>query len=111
MKRMARLAIVILGVGFISLAFAGDEANRPEPPSFSDIDVNDDALISQDEFQSFMESRRGDRGGRQRPHGGRFNPVERADIDGDGYLNEEEFNAMRENMRNRWRDRGERESL
>ena len=84
-----------------AIAVAGDR-ERPVPPSFAELDANGDQYIDADELASFMqqrieERRRHFKGDRQRPEGGRapgggrFNPIERADTDGDGMLNETEY--------------------
>jgi len=96
MKDMEIWVVVLIGVGFFSLALAGDNMDRPTPPTFSDIDANGDQLISQDEMRTFMEGMMARMHARK---GGRHNPFERGDADGDGYLNEEEFNEMRNAMR------------
>jgi hypothetical protein len=84
---------------FDSLALAGEPPAMPDPPTFSELDANGDLLITEEEFRSFMEQRFAERqDGRRGPPGGRFNPIERADTDGDGALNEQEYQQMMERM-------------
>ena len=92
---------VIAGLFWLlaAIAVAGDR-ELPAPPSFAEVDTNGDQYVDADELSSFMQQRweqrhehfKGD-GQRpeRRPGGGRFNPIERADTDGDGMLNETEF--------------------
>lgn len=102
MKKTGLVAMVI-SLGLASTAIAGEHERKHTPPSFADIDSNDDALISDEEFQAFVQKKRdemAERDGRGRgPR--RMNPVEIADEDGDGYLNESEFDSLRDRMKER----------
>ena len=84
---------------FAAIAVAGDR-ELPAPPSFAEVDTNGDQYIDADELSSFIRQRlqqrdehfKGDpQRPERRPGGGRFNPIERADTDGDGMLDETEF--------------------
>ena len=94
--------------GFMEQRFAEREDGRrgppamPDPPTFAELDANGDLLITEEEIHSFMEQRFAEReDGRRGPPGGCFNPIERADTDGDGALNEQEYQQMMERMRER----------
>ena len=103
---LARVSALTTLLAVSAAAHAGD--SRPTPPSFADIDTNNDALISSDEFAAFAAARAEERGVQAPPGRRSFNPVERADADGDGYLNEVEFDALMQRMRDRMMDRGQR---
>ena len=96
--KLVALAIVL---SLTSVANAGEHERKHTPPNFSDIDSNDDALISNEEFELFMQQKREEMAeGRGRgPRG--MNPVEMGDEDGDGYLNEAEFDSLRNRMKER----------
>ena len=101
-----------------SCAMASDPGDRPAPPAFADIDTNADMYIDREEFSQFSAGMREKVGGNFRSRPGGKSPEDRAarmydeaDVDGDGLLNEEEFNSMqdsmrqrREKMRDRWSD-------
>ena len=95
--------IVLSGVVlFGSPALAGEPPAMPGPPTFAEFDANGDLLITEEEFRGFMEQRFAEReDGRRGPPGGCLNPIERADTDGDGALNEQEYQQMMERMRER----------
>lgn len=96
MQATTTRAIAVLFWLFAAIAVAGDR-ELPAPPSFAEVDTNGDQYIDADELYSFMQQRlqqrqeqfKGDP--ERRPGGGRFNPIERADTDGDGMLNETEY--------------------
>lgn len=110
MKRLTMIVVLALGVvlGFNANAEGGKE--RPEPPSFSEIDSNTDLLISREEMEAAMSARMGDRGPRRGRGGDPEERFNRLDSDGDGYLNEAEFEAARakfEERRGHHRRRGD----
>lgn len=95
MKATISRAVTSLFCLFAAVAVAGDQ-EPPAPPSFAEVDANGDQYIDADEMASFMQQRFEERGKQfkgnmPRPGGGRFNPIERADADGDGMLNETEY--------------------
>jgi hypothetical protein len=98
MKKLMTIVALTLGMILAFNASADGDKQRPEPPSFTEIDSDADQLISREEMEAAMEARVGDRaprrGGGRDPEG-RFN---RVDEDGDGYLNEAEFDAARARM-------------
>ena len=101
MKILMTILALTLGVILAFNASANGDKQRPEPPSFTEIDSNADLLISREEMQAAMEARVGDRGprrGRGPDPEARFDHV---DEDGDGYLNEAEFDAARTKMEDR----------
>ena len=101
MKSIRAAIIALVGVACTSLALA-EGGFRPQPPSFADLDTNGDSLISREELQNARKGMPGGRGGERKvPEGGEFDPIAMADADGDGYLNEDEFDALREKMRER----------
>lgn len=104
MKRLTTIMVLIIGLAFIGGANAGDRSERPDPPSFADIDSNSDQLVSREEMEVFVREN-GRKGGHEGRRGGdpekRF---DRADTDGDGYLSEAEMDAVREKMAG-YRDR------
>lgn len=109
MKTNGLIAAIILIVAATAATAEGHE--RPHPQiNFSDVDENDDALISRDELEAFMLQMRERRSKarRLRPEG--FSPVDIADEDGDGYLNEDEFATLKARMRERMRERHDRQS-
>ena len=81
-------------------------AEQPEPPArfeFTALDTNGDQYVDPQEFGDFMDKLR--EAMRARFGGGREGPADRmlelyggADLDGDGLLNEAEFDALREKM-------------
>lgn len=101
MKTLIMILTLTVGLTLAFNASAKGDKQRPEPPSFTEIDSNADQLISREEMEAAMQSRVGDRGPR-RGDGpdpeARFN---RADEDGDGYLNEAEFDAAHAKMEER----------
>ena len=99
MKATTTRAVAGLFWLLAAIAVAGDR-ELPAPPSFAEVDTNGDQYVDADELSSFMQQRweqrhehfKGDaQRPERRPGGGRFNPIERADTDGDGMLNETEF--------------------
>ena len=99
MKATTTRAVAGLFWLFAAIAVAGDR-ELPAPPSFAEVDTNGDQYVDADELSAVLQQRWEKRheqfkGGAQRPErrpgGGRFNPIERADTDGDGMLNETEF--------------------
>ncbi len=99
MKATTTRAVAGLFWLLAAIAVAGDR-ELPPPPSFAEVDTNGDQYVDADELSSFMQQRwekrqehfKGDaQRPERRPGGGRFNPIERADTDGDGMLNETEF--------------------
>jgi len=82
-----------------TLAVASDDINSRSRPSFESIDTNNDMLLSSDEIEAFMQSRRHERGEHQRSESQRRSRLEQVDTDGDGFVNESEFNAFHEVMR------------
>ncbi len=108
MKTLALLAALSATL-VVSIASAGDKDRMP--PSFGEIDTNDDALISQEELAAFAERRMAERGVAVPPGGFKLNPVERADTDGDGYLSEAEFDEMITRARELMRKRGASRSV
>ena len=95
MKATISRTVTSLFCLFAAVAVAGDQ-ELPAPPSFAEVDANGDQYIDADEMASFMQQRFEERGKQfkgnmPRPGGGRFNPIERADADGDGMLNETEY--------------------
>ncbi len=103
MKTLALMAALSATL-VASIANAGDE--RRGPPTFSEIDTNDDALISQEEMAAFAERRMSERGIAVPEGGFKLNPVERADADGDGYLSEAEFDELISRARQFRQNRG-----
>lgn len=81
-------------------------AEQPEPPArfeFAALDTNGDQYVDPEEFGVFTDKMR--EAMRARFGGGREGPADRmlelyggADLDGDGLLNETEFDALREKM-------------
>ncbi len=101
MKKLMTIVALTLGMILAFNASADGDKQRPEPPSFTEIDSNADQLISREEMEAVMEARAGDRRprcGDGRDPEARFN---RVDEDGDGYLNEAEFDAARAKMEER----------
>ena len=112
----------VAAIVLVSCFAIADENDRPDfQPEFSEIDTNDDLYISKEELEEHFvrirsavgrgfEGRRGNR----MPGGGRKDRMAQlfddADSDGDGLLNEYEFEEMRASIqesRGRWRqDRG-----
>jgi hypothetical protein len=82
-----------------SIALANDDMPDRRGPSFEDLDQNKDLLIGPDEFEAFMQGRSDNRGKRRQSESLRPSRLERLDTDGDGYVNESEFNAFHEGMR------------
>tara|TARA_R110002096_G_scaffold128768_1_gene277083 strand:- start:4012 stop:4404 length:393 start_codon:yes stop_codon:yes gene_type:complete len=101
-------AAILIAMGFAIDANADDRGERRGPVAFADIDTNADSLLSLEELQAMKanKGRKGDRkGGGKRRMG--LDPQERlslADTDGDGYLNEAEFDAAREVIREKMRE-------
>ena len=90
-----------IGLGLSFGASAGDKADRPALPSFSEIDENSDQLISREEIEAAMLAAGRAQRARVRDGGDRPDRFAYADSDGDGYLNESEFAAVREKMEER----------
>ena len=119
---MRRISLLCLAIVLAPVAAHADDGDAPAPPSFSEVDSNNDLYVDAAELQAFMEHMR-EQAGRQgrdgrrpsMPHGARRGgPIEMADADGDGMLNEQEYydllirmEEMRERFRERRRDRGE----
>jgi Ca2+-binding EF-hand superfamily protein len=99
MKQKSSWIFVLVGLGLASMAIANDDMRARSGPSFEDFDQNNDMLISADEMEAFMQSRRQDWGERKRRESQRRSRLEQADTDGDGFVNESEFNAFQEVMR------------
>ncbi len=121
---MQRFTLSCLAILLVPMAVHADDGGPPPPPSFSDIDTNNDLYIEASELRDFMERMREEAGRQGRegqrppvPYGGpRGRPIELADADGDGMLNEQEFydfvirmEEMRERFRERMQDRNENE--
>ena len=95
----------IAAVALCALAGAAS-AERPEPPArfeFAALDTNGDQYVDSQEFGNFTDKMR--EAMRARFGGGREGPADRmlelyggADLDGDGLLNETEFDALREKI-------------
>ena len=108
MKKLAvwTLTYAAVMVGGVGIAMSDDAAPAlPEPPTFADIDANGDQYIDAEELTTFIQNARppGRKGGGKR--GNRdIDPMEKADVNGDGLLDETEFNEFRDRMRER-RDR------
>ncbi len=89
-------AVLVGGIGIA----VGDDAppELPEPPTFAEIDANGDQYIDAEELTTFIQNARppGGKGGGKR---GNKDPMQKADVNGDGLLDESEFNALRDRMR------------
>tara|TARA_R110000787_G_scaffold38998_22_gene97952 strand:- start:181 stop:456 length:276 start_codon:yes stop_codon:yes gene_type:complete len=82
MKNFARKTTVLSLIPVLLMFAAEAGAQSRERPSFADFDANDDGKLSLEEF-SKMGSRRGT------PE----KMFERLDINGDGYITEDEFQS------------------
>jgi len=117
------LKLIVSAVFAVSASGAAADSNGPqEPADFAELDTNADMYIDKQEFDRFTEQMREQMrermrerfqsGGRPggKPGGDRAAKLYAdADADGDGLLNESEFEAlkasaqaMREKMRQRW---------
>jgi hypothetical protein len=65
----------------------------PGRPAFADIDTDGDTLVTEEEFQTFLEERAAEHKVRCRCTGG-VDPFGRADTDGDGMLSQDEYGSM-----------------
>jgi hypothetical protein len=96
-KMNMNILVTLAGLGLAATALAHDEIRERDRPTFEDIDTNTDMLISPDEIEAFRQSRIGDRvENARRPKTSR---LQRADADGDGYVNQAEFDALRDQVR------------
>ena len=87
-------------------AIGAADAEKPEPPvqfGFTALDTNGDGYVDAQEFGDFTDRMR--EAMRARFGGGREGPADRmlelyggADLDGDGVLNETEFDALKEKI-------------
>ncbi len=109
MKTPVLILALCTSLAALLVARPGGAFDPPAPPRFSELDVNADQYIDRDEFAAFTETMRppgaGFRGGR-----GDFDPMARADTDGDGLLDEQEYADFQRRvaeMRERfWQRRG-----
>jgi hypothetical protein len=95
-KRM-NVLVLLAGLGMATAALAHDETREWSRPNFEDMDANKDLLISPDEIEAFRESRNGDRA--KHPKRSKTSRFLKADTDGDGYVNQAEFDALRDQVR------------
>lgn len=109
MRQLTTTAALAIGLCISVGVGAHGGEDRPVPPTFSEIDTNSDQLISRDEIQSVMQNRASERGGRSRSGRGGTGRFERADTNGDGFIDESEFAAVQAKMserRGRYRGHG-----
>ncbi len=100
-------AITAVTILASACAMSAESTEFPEAPTFEALDLNSDLYIDKQEFEQHMDKMReamSDRFGGWRRGGGK-GPGKRwaqfyddADADGDGLLNEYEFNALRASM-------------
>jgi hypothetical protein len=86
---------------------AGPEGDNPPgfggTPAFAELDSNGDLIVTEEEFNVFMEERASMPRVRCRCIGD-GHPFDRADADGDGVLSQEEYDGMMEKVRLRGGD-------
>ena len=119
---MRRSTLLCLAILLAPMAAHADDGDSPAVPSFADVDTNNDLYIEAAELRAFLQQMREQAGqegreGRRPPfgRGGRpGSPMEMADVDGDGMLNEQEYydfliriEEARERFRERTRDGSE----
>ncbi|MCH9693595.1 MAG: hypothetical protein K0U72_03720 [Gammaproteobacteria bacterium] len=101
MNKLILTAVVAASAILVLEASADGGKKWPGPPSFVEIDSNADQLISREEMLAAMQARLEERGQRRGPAGDPEERFSRVDEDGDGYLNEAEFDAARAKMEER----------
>ncbi|WP_264876470.1 EF-hand domain-containing protein [Vibrio agarivorans] len=79
-KLLPVMLVVFAGVGLSSMAFA----NQPprQPPTFEELDVNGDGLLSEDEVKGPLKD-----------------DFAKFDVDGDGFLSQDEMPEPRQKKR------------
>jgi hypothetical protein len=98
MKQLTSVTVMAIVLCIAGGANAYDGEGRPVPPTFEEIDANSDQLISRDEIQTFMQDRMSKRGGQGHPGRGGEGRFGRADTNGDGFIDPNEFTAVQEKM-------------
>ncbi len=97
MKTPALMLFLCAALTALLFAKPGDAFDPPAPPSFSELDANADRYIDRDEFAAFADSVRRPGAGFRGDRSG-FDPMARADADGDGLLNEQEYAEFQRRM-------------
>jgi hypothetical protein len=82
-------------VSILGSASVADVSGFPGPPAFAEVDSNGDLIVTEEEFNGFMEQRAPMPGVRCRCVGD-GHPFDRADADGEGTLRREEYDGMME---------------
>lgn len=91
---MKRTITAIAGLTVASaFAFAGDKLEQ----SFDQIDANDDGLVSQTEIMEKSKDTQHDQIGQTQYDANLNELFVQADSDSDGFLNEQEFEALKNN--------------
>jgi hypothetical protein len=91
MKNQAKMMIVAIGTLTAGLVLA----MPPTPPAFTDLDLDGDGQITQQEFTQFRATRMAGRAAQGYPlrNAGRAAPFAQIDADGDGTLSRQEFDS------------------
>lgn len=96
-KLLTAITTCAIAVGISACSSTPEQPQRPDrstqqrPPSFADLDRNNDGKLNRDEFNKLPVARRAS-------SDEMFN---RADRDGDGYVDRNEFMTFREHLRRR----------
>jgi hypothetical protein len=96
--KLILITAVLIAVAVFPFVARADGHGPPPPPSFEKFDVDDDGLISEEEFNTMRAERMAKRAAEGRQMKGAANAPPFSDIDtnGDGKLDAEEFAAGRD---------------
>lgn len=105
-----RLATAAVAMAFGSLAVADENSVTKvimaSPPAFAEVDADGDSMVTEAEFEAFLDRRRTGRRLVTDP-GDRTTAFDHADADGDGMLSREEFESMPRKVVRRQLHRGD----
>jgi len=98
---------VIIAIAMLPFVAKAESQQRHNPPAFSDFDTNGDGFVSEEEFNSFRDSRMAARAEAGKPMKGAAKAPVFGDLDtdGDGMLSEAELTAAQETYRQAKRER------
>jgi Ca2+-binding EF-hand superfamily protein len=108
-KSILLLLLALASGGLMSISVQAAENARHGPPAFSDIDLDGDGFVSEDEFNTFRGQRMAERAAEGKNMRGAANAPAFADIDtdGDGQLNTEELAAAQKMRKEQMHTMGE----